>query len=46
MFSLRPALKNLRKFKSLSSIILDKNEIHDQGIREVADGLLERYQQM
>jgi len=44
IYALRPILKNARQFKTLQTLILDKNDIEDDGIKELAGCLTDRYQ--
>lgn len=43
MVPLSNYLANYLCSKSLESIVLDKNDLHDDGIREVVDGMWERF---
>lgn len=44
VIALRPILKNAKKFKVLSTLILDQNDLQDEGIKELANSLTERFQ--
>ncbi len=43
MSSLNIYLGNFLNSRDLQSIVLDKNDLHDDGIREVIDGLFDRF---
>lgn len=44
IYALRPVLKTVKKFKVLSTLILDQNELHDDGVKELANCLTDRFQ--
>lgn len=43
IYALKQVLKNYKEFKALSSLIIDKNELNDDGIKELANGLTDRF---
>jgi len=43
IYALKPVLKNSKDFKSLSSLVLDRNELNDDGVKELANGLTDRF---
>jgi hypothetical protein len=44
VIALRPIFKNAKKFKVLTTIVLDQNSLQDDGIKELANCLTERFQ--
>ena len=43
MVSLASYLSNYESSSELQSLVLDKNELHNDGIRELIDGVIERF---
>lgn len=44
IYAIKTVLKNYRDFKALSSLVMDENELNDDGIKELANGLTDRFQ--
>ena len=43
IYALKSVLKNSKDFRALNSLIIDKNELNDDGIKELANGLTDRF---
>ncbi len=43
IYALKSVLKNSKDFRALNSLVIDKNELNDDGIKELANGLTDRF---
>lgn len=43
IYALKSVLKNLKDFRALNSLVIDRNELYDDGIKELANGLTDRF---
>jgi hypothetical protein len=43
IYALKSVLKNLKDFRALNSVVIDRNELNDDGIKELANGLTDRF---
>ena len=46
MKALTEHIKDYQQSRDLVSLVLDKNELNDEGVRELAHGLIERFNSM
>jgi hypothetical protein len=43
IYALKSVLKNSKDFRALNSLVIDRNELNDDGIKELANGLTDRF---
>ena len=43
IYALKSVLKNLKDFRTLNSLVIDRNELNDDGVKELANGLTDRF---
>ena len=43
IYALKSVLKNSKDFRALNSLVIDRNELKDDGIKELANGLTDRF---